>query len=215
MGIPHIRVEHRGTLLSGAEAWSMGHALFPPVGGGIADVQDIADTGVTRFQADVWDATGISSKIRPNSTYVGCRVRQVDASGVTRAVAESNLATPAPGTADSGAQSLPPQCSIVISLLTAQPGARGRGRSYFPGMSTYVLTDSGRLTTVVRDALAAAWKDYFDSLNAALSPLIAGVASDVGGYVNAISGIRVGDVIDTQRRRRDELPEAYKIETLA
>lgn len=85
---------------------------------------------------------------------------------------------------------------------------------YFPPMSAAVLTETGRLTTTARSVLADDFQGFFDAWNADSGTQPAGVASSVGGFVSTVTGIQVGDVIDTQRRRRDTLPESYLNRTI-
>jgi hypothetical protein len=213
MGVRHIRVEHFGTLVGGAEAWSTGHQAFAPVG--IAPVDDYALTAMTLWSTLVAGQTDIRGWTPSSTVYVGCRVRQVSAAGVTEAVATRTLATPIAGNAGTLGGAMPPECSIVVSLQTQLPGGRGRGRAYYPGFSVGSLTSTGRLQGVARDVLATGWKNYLDGWNADPTALAAGVASVTGGFVTAIDRIRVGDVVDTQRRRRDALTESYKVLVLA
>lgn len=115
--------------------------------------------------------------------------------------------TPAlPGT---GVPTTPFQCARVISLLTASPGARRRGRVYMPALSPDMavtgksVVPTGYLTDV------AGLFALIDSLWPGTNPIYLGVYSAVDEVVTAVTSLRAGDVLDTQRRRRDTLPEVF------
>lgn len=100
---------------------------------------------------------------------------------------------------------LPFQCATVISLLTASATRSGRGRFYLPPLAVSVL-DDGRISGASLAVLDTAWTAFFDSLNTdGLSPVVRNRTAHVS---TAVTGARVGDVIDTQRRRRNKLVEA-------
>lgn len=210
--VPHIRVELLGTLCNGAEKWSMGFSTAPPPGGATADVEGFADTATSAFSTEVWDATGMNDYKAGSSQFLGSRVQQIKSDGTVLVSAESMLTSPSTGGAT---LAMPPQSSIVISLLTALAGPRHRGRMYFPALGTPALTATGRLQPAARNLLGTLMSAFLDSWNADLDTLPVGVASAVGNEVTTVNRIRVGDVIDTQRRRRDSLPEAFITEALA
>lgn len=211
VSVPHVRVELFGTLCSNAEKWSMGFSTAPPGGGGLVDADALALTAMTLFQADVWGFGAIQSAWPATATFVGARVHQYDAAGKSIAAGERVQASPAAG-ADTTA--LPPQTSVVVSLLTGTPGARNRGRMYFPSPGRTALTATGRLSTTARDVLRDRMKVFLDHWNADPVTMPAAVASNAGLFVASVTSIRVGDVVDTQRRRRDSLPEAYAVGTI-
>lgn len=100
---------------------------------------------------------------------------------------------------------LPFQCTPVVSLRTADASRRGRGRFYAP--SPAVDTQSGgRLTATAQGNLADSAAALFGGLSGAgLQPVLYGGA---GSTTIPLVSLDVGDVIDTQRRRRNKLIEA-------
>lgn len=101
---------------------------------------------------------------------------------------------------------LPFQCATVISLLTASATRHGRGRFYLPPLSATFLLN-GKLNSTAMTTLDTAWTAFFDSLNTdGVSPV---VRNRTGHISTPVTGARVGDVIDTQRRRRNKLVETY------
>jgi len=119
----------------------------------------------------------------------------------------------APG--GSTASILPLQNALVISHRTNQVGKHGRGRIFRPGLNpTNALTGTGYLGTVAQTDFVTLQQTLLDALT--YSPAGVGtphVHSIVTGkpwsQYAKIASVRVGNVIDTQRRRRRSLPETY------
>jgi hypothetical protein len=105
---------------------------------------------------------------------------------------------------------LPTQCAVVVSLKTASSGPRFRGRMYMPPFTAASLTTDGRLLTATRDSLATAAAAWLTSIKATTPGWVPVVYSRTGGSTTAVTAVAVGDVIDTQRRRRADLVEARK-----
>jgi hypothetical protein len=114
-----------------------------------------------------------------------------------------------------GSLQLPTQSAIVASLRTNTPGGRGRGRVYWPATGAVLGTD-GRLSSPTTAAIVADLKTYFKAIESALAlgqPTAAwylSVRSSTAKATPHVARIQVGDVIDTQRRRRDAYVEAYQ-----
>lgn len=121
--------------------------------------------------------------------------------------------------------SLPLQCSVVTSHVTSQTGKKGKGRQFLPAIDQNSITAGGRLTSDARtaclDAQVAALvaASYTDAGNTVVRPAVISNAStgsslDLSKYAT-INAVRVGDVIDTQRRRRNKLVESYASESVS
>jgi hypothetical protein len=109
---------------------------------------------------------------------------------------------------------LPFENSVVASWNTPVIGPKGRGRIYWPVMSASQLNSDGRLDSTTQAGFLA---DVVSMLEGFVItggvghsewalPIVTG-----GDYTKygVITGVRVGDVIDTQRRRRRQLVETY------
>jgi len=113
----------------------------------------------------------------------------------------------------------PPQCAIAVSLTTSRDrGLAHRGRVYYPPISALWGTD-GTISTTQTLALANGFKTLINSLNAITDLGVVCVFSK-GGKANTpvhrvVLGVEVGNVIDTQRRRRRQIPETYSSVLLA
>ena len=100
---------------------------------------------------------------------------------------------------------LPPQCSIVVSLRTALFDRTGRGRFYLPAFGADVLA-AGRLPVANRLQVATAAQKMVQSLNGAGYTVC--VYHRKTKTHDNVTKVSVGDVYDTQRRRRDKLIES-------
>lgn len=126
----------------------------------------------------------------------------------------------------SGINDLPPENTLVLGLYSYDPAtyvpnrARRRGRMYLPTPSTAQIGGGGMLTTGTQNTWAAAGKTFLNTLqatidvpsNAHLRPQVVSRGGNGGAASSAnhqVSHVRMGRVMDTQRRRRNALPEEY------
>jgi len=108
-----------------------------------------------------------------------------------------------PGTDATGA--LPPQCAVTVSLRTALFNKSGRGRFYLPNYATDKCT-AGRINATAVTQTATAAQKFIQSLNGA-GYTVCIYHRSTKTHDNVVT-VNVGDVFDTQRRRRDKLVEA-------
>jgi hypothetical protein len=115
----------------------------------------------------------------------------------------------------SGGQN-PPQIALVVTLKSDIPrGLGANGRMYLPGISQGIQSN-GKIIDVARDEMADQLQDFFDAANTTwntgqlINASKGRTASPVAPGINApITSIKLGNVYDTQRRRRNELTEQY------
>lgn len=105
----------------------------------------------------------------------------------------------------SAAECLPFQCAPVISLRTLFLSRAGRGRFYAPSLAVDQV-DAGRMSSAAQTALADGAKALTDGLTAGGGIVV--IYHRIGGGTTQVVSLDVGDVIDTQRRRRNKLIEA-------
>ena len=103
----------------------------------------------------------------------------------------------------------PYQSAIVASLRTGVPGGSHRGRMYWPGTAAVVgsnglMSGATSYAADVHEVLT-----LFQNTSMAYNEVRPAIYSSTQDSLTAVSSIRVGDVVDTQRRRRDNLPETY------
>lgn len=148
-----------------------------------------------------------------NTFYpTGIQWSQVNASELGATPADPIQTSAQAVIADGGVSSdsgLPPQCAPCLSLSTATAGSRARGRMYLPPPDISAVGASGRLSAGFRTAWVGALDTFFSSMvGGGHSPV---VISAVGGVYTTypVTTIRIGDVVDTQRRRRSSIAEVY------
>lgn len=195
------RVDFQGTL-HGSEAFQHGHHVSS------------ADTafGVAGDAAAQWLAilavTGFAQLFHTGVQWSQVNVSELGATPSAPIVTSAQQAISDGGT--TATTSLPNQISTVCSIQTATAGSRARGRMFLPPVVAGAASVTGRLATASVTAMADNLEDYFDAMTAAGHSLV--VVSGVGGVwtTYAAINIRVGDVFDTQRNRRNQLAEVYQ-----
>lgn len=210
----YIRVILSGTLGS-QEVWSVNPAYNETTNVVTWDQEE----GQTA--ADAIGALAVPSALKTiaSSAVVGTRVRVERRSDdhVLLGAAEAAWSGMGAGT---GTATKPPQTAVVLSLRSNTPGARGRGRLYWPAIGATISATTLRIAGgVTIDNIASAASSYLDSIETALknslqpTPSLIDyhltVVSKTSGTRTDISRIQVGDVLDVQRRRRDSMPETY------
>jgi hypothetical protein len=132
-----------------------------------------------------------------------------------------NLATPMPGHYE-GDQRSAPQVACAITLWSGQRlGHANYGRLYYPMWSAtlseygYVIDSHAGLMADQAKILIDGINSWADSIFTATDVAVT-ILSKVGlGAMKRPSAIRIGNVKDTQQRRRRQLREAYTNRTLA
>jgi hypothetical protein len=104
-----------------------------------------------------------------------------------------------------------PQCAVGISLTAGvRPnGTPMRGRFFLPPPSPAILTTDGVIDANRTQAFAnfaATWLDNLTTLGH-----IPQVWSRTLGVVQPVGVVRAGNVVDTIRSRRNQIPEAYSL----
>lgn len=217
---PHIVLQWGGSLGTSPEIWSNTLRIV----GNSTDVNDLQDL------AEAWmpDLSTALVTLMASGGYQGkakmlwIKANAVDANGhqsnrpTNVWYAPDDFAVTA-GTFPAG----PPQLAITISFVTgAARGLAARGRVYVPtGFSSSAGTynsDTFQLSVATCEGFRDAWVTFLEALDNNPGPDFANLrvavvskqGSDPGNW-HAINGVRVGRVIDTQRRRRNALDEDY------
>lgn len=211
----YVRVSILGQMTNG-EVWSI-NPTFDPSGE--------FGTGVDQAQIDA-AATAIAALSPPSSLLTlmsnllqitGARVEVRDDSSD----ALLGISTQARTTALSGSVGpvCPPQSALVFSLRTNTPGGSGRGRLYWPALGVS-LGSNGRIAAATVTTNLTSMKTYLLAQRDALAtafPTIGfnlAVRSRQTKTTPHVVRLQAGDVVDTQRRRRDNLAEAYVSTTI-
>lgn len=198
---PHTYVTWFGDAFSGAEEWQVGLRLAQPFTvPTTAQLQALDAAFATLVGANVAFPTG--------RRYLGLKVAPQDVNGrYPDGVDAVEYLRPVPVNGAGGTSY--PQIALVLSLRTARSrGYASNGRMYLPSAHPIVAGD-GLISAANASNSAAGGAAFIGAVND-VGLGVASVMSTVGtGRVEAITGVRVGRVMDTQRRRRNQLPESY------
>lgn len=206
----YVRVSILGTTVGG-EVWSI-NPVFDPTGElevGISQANlDAAAVAIAQLSP----GGDLLSTMSPAMSIVGARLEiRADADDSLLAISIAGRSTPLVGT---GSVLQPSQAAIVFSLRTNTPGGSGRGRVYWPAMGVQLNT-SGRMGTSGTTTWVGAFKTYMAGIDSALSTAFTLIGFDLAVRSRTtlstphVVRIQAGDLVDTQRRRRDSLPETY------
>lgn len=150
--------------------------------------------------------------IPSSCAYTGVRIEARSLTGALESQAEAVKASPSLGTSGS---SHPFQVALVSSLRTGTPGGSGRGRLYWPATGATITASTLRPSAANMTSFAGGVKTYLSGISAAIQATLPGTSLTVWSRLKVatypVSSIQVGDVLDTQRRRRDTLIESYTI----
>lgn len=173
-----------------------------------SDAQSVADLVSSQIESQIANWTNVYPAGVRGSTV---RVHQLNSTGTESVdVAESAI----DGMTSTGS-ALPPQCAHVVTLI----GGVGRsrtGRMYLPAPNATNLTTQGRVSSAVCTIVADVWQDIFQGINTgAITGTRVVVWSRTRSTSSEVTGIKVGDVVDTQRRRRNAVAETYTARTVS
>lgn len=215
------RVQILGTMMTGGEEWSTGFFMGNPPGDtGVAPVEADASAIAARWKTYFELA---SSGFSSNFKTVGVKISLVSTNGSSDPANTVYYYYPTAISGGSGGSWFPPQIALVATLTTDRVRGYGsKGRMFLPGVN-FPIDATGHmspteqnnirtnLVTFLNGVNTDNSQDYIVVLNSALSAGIPGHPA----LVEPITGVRVGNVYDTQRRRRNALVEAYVSGALA
>ncbi len=161
-------------------------------------------------------AQGYAASVAANRTqqwrYTGSDIRALDAASRPTYHDEDDEVGAQPG------DPLPWQISLAVTKVAAQPPLKPRlGRCFLNGFGEVDNTADGLVSGAAlvreRDDFATFLRSIRNDATAPGVPVVLGYFHTGGGgsgYVSTdITSVRVGTVWDTQRRRRNAIPEAY------
>lgn len=225
----HYYVSVIGDAYSTAEKWQFGFRLRNGPDA-IDVVAEAMATTISNWFTDV-GATANVDQMRFSNAHrlTELKIAKIDTNGLYLDGTESYshfYATPPTGTVAPLAGELP-QNSVAVTLLTAKPrGLASRGRIFLPPSALYAPGTDGRLTVAGATQLATGVKRLINNINTLTNVTSVAVFSKGKGvaaydathkrvtytYPNAgatenVTGVGVGRVVDTVRRRRRQLVE--------
>lgn len=211
MAEPYTRINLQGTL-PGGEVWSINPAFREGTQGVVNDEFVTWAEGIrTRLTATPSLLPQQAAQLLTSAAAItNVRVTRYGASGKTLWYHDSPLAAPLTG---DGNPTGPTTQAMVVSLEAgAFPTRNGRGRLFWPALRYPIDTSTTRFQ---KGALAGTLDDFHSMLlgieNAAPASIgaVLAVYSKVKGLATPVTSLRLGDVMDSQRRRKDALKEAY------
>lgn len=201
-----VRVSLQGTMPSGEE-WSVNpcYALF---GGGVVTPTE------AQAAATAVAALSLPSTIRawnvPGVAFASVRIEARTLAGALESLGEAAKVPPSAGNGTTGH---PFQTAMVSSLRTQHAGASGRGRLYWPATAATIQASTLRMDPAALPGTVAEIATFLVAIGDAVS---AAVGTDVFlavwsrklAALYSVTHVQMGDIADTQRRRRDTLVEA-------
>jgi len=211
---PVTRVSLEGDCFGGDEIWQTGFWRGHAGQASEEPTLEVAQQIAAAFSTFVTTAnSGVSSN------YVFRTVRMsyhLAAGGTNRDLTVIyDLPVPAVGTANAVSQH-PAQISMVATLMTALARGRGsKGRMFLP-CNQGSISSNGSIASNIQTPIATNLATFLDTVNSGpsgtdsvvnVSPINA--ANGFAGLIVPVTGVRVGNIYDTQRRRRNDLGETY------
>lgn len=214
-----VHVTLSGNMLQGQEEWQTGFWMGLSEGEAAVPTQGFVD-GVRDAWLPFW--TDFNNEISSAYTFTSVKAARVNIGGLYdgSGVVESYTATATNGGGSSSP--LPPQCALVATLIGGSgKGLAGKGRMYLPGVKA-PIDGAGKLSGSYTQRIATELAEFFDTVNSLIgSPGVVINASKghsklagIGARNVPVNGVRVGNVYDTQRRRRNGLAETYSLADL-
>lgn len=206
----YVRVSILGAA-PGGEVWSINPTIDPTgeFPGGVD--QSKLDSAAAAIAA-LSPGAALISMMSTAITITGARLEVRD--DVTDALLAISIAVRATPLAGGGTPLRGAQSALVFSLRTDTPGGSGRGRLYWPCIATAVdaqlrIAQATVLTAV--DGMGLYLHAMEAALGTAFNPILfdLGVRSKTTKTTPHVNKIQAGNVIDTQRRRRDKMIETY------
>lgn len=207
-GSNHLYLQWGGKL-PGNEQWSCGVRLAR-IGSGPWAGTDAAGMLAGAFAAISAFHTRATSQISNYCYLTHVKLNEIGTDGLYTQPG-TNEATVADTGGVGATMRYPNQIALVATLRTGfSRGPAHAGRFYIPMPSMAVATD-GTISTTDRDNVEASLATLRTNLNALSANYTLGVLSRKAGAPaqRAVTEIQVGRVLDTQRRRRRSLNEAF------
>lgn len=218
---PHVRVTCSGTMGTAAvppEIFSFGWALAPD--GDFSEGAIPSETCLTAMNAAVVAMfANAASQISNLAKLTRIKYAKIGVDGKYSQIPVEYVVSQVGGSA---LTPHPPQVAYAVTLDGPDAIKRVTGRYYLPMTTLTVQGDSLSASTTQRNALLATQVTMMNAISAALvldeenpdDVLELSIASqgrlpDIAPFNPTVVALRAGLVMDTQRRRRNALPEDY------
>lgn len=218
------RITISGTFGGGVEEWSTGFWF-----GNANGDADLPDQALVDGVLAAWKTFFTSNNSWTQSNFTTTQVKAASHGTDGRSDANDTVyAVANPTFSGTIGQKFPPQVTLAVTLLGPQArGLASKGRMYLPGIGAGV-GDNGKANPGALDTIADGLKTFFDAINNLPSNHVVLNASHgqltynpltkqwqpkidgLGPISKPVQSLKLGDVYDTQRRRRNQLVETYR-----
>jgi hypothetical protein len=212
---PMIKVQIIGDCFNQQEIWTTGFYM----GNGFSGTTPSLPGDTAQKIAAAWETeffTVVANKISSRYRTVSVKANLVDVNGVQTTNPTQEYFYPTPIVGPNAASPVAPQLSIVGSLRGALPrGYATHGRMYLPGIVSSIDSDA-RIPSADATAIAGNLRDFLLACNNAdPDDNVVMMASKKGaGTKHVVTKVMIGNLYDTQRRRRNQFTEAYTTASL-
>lgn len=209
-----VHVTIHGHMFNGGEEWATGFYFGSATQDALEPSQQFADAVRTGWQTFF---TTTANQVSNSFTFTGVKCARLaknglyDGSPVVESFPTGQVNGPYAGSP------MPAQVALVATLIGGSgKGLGGKGRMYLPGISSPLGADGHLLQTQCQN-IASNLATFFNDLDASIDAPghLINVSRGhkkllgVGARNVSVNGVRVGNVYDTQRRRRNALVETY------
>lgn len=211
---PFVRLTFGGELADGNDIWSCGFAIANLNGNGLSeDLFNVVSDNLEDIGALIETFVGDSATRVPNNVKVyWTKAALIGENGkYLRPPTEIPLNW-------GGAVNAPysPQDAMVCTLESEIWKDPGKYNRFYLPTAGPAGTNEWHLSTAEQTAFLAAFKTFVDGINDLLTPgatdinpRVAVVSNTGTGKQSPVVNLRLGQIVDTQRRRRNALSEDY------
>lgn len=207
------RVTISGTSSTGGEIWTTGFYLGLE-GGDAGAVTPVMASAIGAMWQTYFTAANSYTSTNYKTTQIKCAQFNADGSTDEDNVEYYIYGSPISGV--SGGAWFPPQIALVATLISSNVrGVAAKGRMFLPGVNIAVNGD-GHFSPTEQGNLATAFNTFLSQVNQSVDvpdKVILASSGSAPLYANKanknVEHIRIGNVYDTQRRRRNALKETY------
>lgn len=218
------KVTIMGSFGGGAEQWTTGFYLGQQDADAALPTQAVADAIVPLWKTFFTQA---SSQISYNWSTDNIKLSSVGTDGKSNPA--DTIYSVVSGCAGGQANVYPPQIALVATLFSSKPrGGASKGRMYLPGV-VRAIDNTGHIDGTTVAGMLGNLKTFLQavnniantpdriilashgSINKDGTPKVGGLSSPENRFVQ---GVKLGNVYDTQRRRRGALKESYQTATI-
>lgn len=210
-----VKVTLSGTMLNGQEEWQTGFHMGRLNSNADKPTQAFADLVRDQFSSFFSNADNAFSS---TFKFTEAKCAWIAEDGKYTSLEDVVVSHPAGNVQGARVSApLPPQIALVATLIGGSgKGIGGKGRMYLPGLGQEI-DGNGRIATNIIQNICTNLASHFNNLDQSMDApghvVIASKGSKRSLYTDGrnvpVNGVRIGNVYDTQRRRRNGLAETY------